>query len=299
MRTIDYWWEMLYDDCVKPHENGDKMMISDTEKILDTLIRHLSDVPDVSAIGISGSKTPLPKAGEGDIDVFIYCDQIPDVEVRRAAIAPLGDQIQVKGMQVFEGGHWGVGDLVLIHGVETWLMYFTRQETILNTEAILNGDHPDKLDNYYYPIGRLGMLKNLTILSDKHGFLATLKERLACYPNELARQLTVHHLDALEDTEDLLRAVGRKDVLFYHFALDLALDHFLQALFALNRVYFPSRKRSFEFVNDFKIKPTNCSEKLLEVIRLGGTPGGIEASYILWQNLVDRLKALESDDYAE
>ncbi len=33
---------------------------------------------EVQSIGISGGKTPLPKAGEGDIDAFIYCDIISE-----------------------------------------------------------------------------------------------------------------------------------------------------------------------------------------------------------------------------
>lgn len=37
--------------------------------------------------------------------------------------------------------------------------------------AILNGDYPDKLDNYYYPVGRCAMLKNINVLYDKNDFL--------------------------------------------------------------------------------------------------------------------------------
>lgn len=84
----------------------------------------------------------------------------------------------------------------------------------------------------------------------------------------------------------------RKDVLFYHFALDLAIDHFLQALFALNKVYFPFRKRSLDIVQNFALKPAYCGERLLEVIRLGGSPADIEQSYALRTNLVGELKNL-------
>lgn len=96
----------------------------------------------------------------------------------------------------------------------------------------------------------------------------------------------------MEDVEDLERAAVRKDVLFYHFALDIALDHFLQALFALNRVYFPSRKRSLELAGNFGLKPEDCSERLLEVIRLGGRPEGISQSYSLWKDIINELGRL-------
>jgi hypothetical protein len=99
-------------------------------------------------------------------------------------------------------------------------------------------------------------------------------------------------LDELKDTEDLERAVVRKDVLFYHFAIDIAIDHFLQSLFAINRAYFPSRKRTLDFIKNFNIKPEGCTEKLLQVIKLGGFTEGIEQSFALWSNMVNELKKL-------
>ena len=263
-----------------------------TEEIVRLLLDSVSTMNEVQSIGISGSKTSFPKAGEGDIDVFIYCDTIPAFEKRKLIIYHMGSLLPEAKFNVFEEGHWGIGDFVLINGVETWLMYFTEKETINDVESILNGDYPDKLDNYYYPIGRCAMLKDISILYDKYSFLSSLKERLSQYPNNLAEKIIQYHLSELEDTEDLERAVSRKDVLFYHFAIDIAIDHFLQALFAINRTYFPSRKRTLNFIRSFNIKPERCEEQLLYVARLGGCEEGIEQSYQIWTNMVSELKNL-------
>lgn len=268
-------------------------MVYETKDIVDALLSNVSALNEVQSIGISGSKA-IPKAGEGDIDIFIYCDVIPSFEKRQAVINQLEDRIQESKINIFEGGHWGTGDFLLINGVETWLMYFTIQDTLADVESILNGDYPDKLDNYYYPVGRIAMLRNINVLCDKSNFLGDLKKRLSSYPDKLRETLIQYHLDKLDDTEDLLRAVTRKDVLFYHFAMDLAIDNFLQALFAVNKTYFPSRKRTLNFIEGFKIKPEKCSEKLLEVVRLGGFAEGIEKSYTIWSGLVDELKELSS-----
>jgi hypothetical protein len=264
----------------------------DTKKIIDLLINSISTIREVQSIGISGIKTPLPKAGEGDIDIFIYCDMIPEVRKRQAVINEMGDLLQKSKVNVFEGGHWGIGDYILINGVETWLMYFTESETLDDVESILNGNYPDKQDNYYYPVGRLAMLKNINVLYDKNDFLYSLKERLSEYPEKLAEILIQYHLNKLKDTEDLERAVIRKDVLFYHFAMDIAIDHFLQALFAINRTYFPSRKRTFDFIKSFSIKPQGCYEKLLEVVKLGSSSEDINLSYVLWENMVNELQKM-------
>ncbi len=263
-----------------------------TEKTLQLLINGISQLKEVQAIGISGSKIEIPKAGEGDIDIFIYCGVIPEIEERRTVVKQLDYLLQEEKINVFEGGHWGTGDFIHINGVETWLMYFTVNETLYDVESILNGDYPDKLDNYYYPVGRCAMLKDISVLYDKDGFLYSLKQELSEYPEKLAGILTQYHLEKLDDTEDLERAVTRKDVLFYHFAVDIAIDHLLQALFAINRTYFPSRKRTLAFINSFNIKPENCGEQLLKVIRLGACTESLDQSYGLWRKVVGELKKL-------
>jgi hypothetical protein len=179
-----------------------------------------------------------------------------------------------------------------VNGLEAWLMYFTQKETETEAESFLKGEHPDKLDNYFYPTGRLSMFNHLLVLYDKNHFLENMKNKVSYYPEQLADILVPYHLNILDDTEDLERASSRKDVMFYHFALDLAIDHFLQALFAMNRTYFPSRKRTLELIDQFMIKPEGCRQKLLEVLKLGGFPEGIQTSYSIWENLVNELKTL-------
>jgi hypothetical protein len=136
------------------------------------------------------------------------------------------------------------------------------------------------------------MLKNINILWDKNKFLNDLKNTLSLYPDKLRKTLIQYHLKKLEDTEDLQRAKARNDVLFYHFALDIAIDHFLQTLFALNETYFPSRKRTLDFIEGFNIKPEGCSEKLLKIIKLGSFSEGISQSFTLWNDMVEELKIL-------
>jgi len=134
------------------------------------------------------------------------------------------------------------------------------------------------------------MWKAMRIFYDPDGFLQSFQQRLAEYPAALAKAVVHHHLDALEDVEDLERAVVRKDVLFYHFALDLALDHFLQALFAMNREYFPSRKRSEIYLRGFKAKPSECEQRLGQVIALGGNAETLGQSYEIWKSLMHDSK---------
>lgn len=260
-----------------------------TQKI-DTLINKISQIPEVRSIGISGGEKPFPNPGEGDIDVFIYCDTIPLEQLRNCILK--ATDIEDPKLNEFKGGHWGIGDFSRVEGVETWLMYFTKEETLSDLGSTLAGESPDKLDNYFYPIGRCEMLRNMWIRYDDGGFLGDLQKQLSVYPEGLADKLTEYHISELDDVEDLERAVKRKDVLFYHFALDIGIDHFLQALFAMNKTFFPSRKRSLQYIKEFTIKPLRCKNLLLKIVQLGSCADTLEESYRLWRNVTEELKSL-------
>lgn len=266
--------------------------MSDISSVFHALIERIAIIPDVQSIGRSGGRALPASPADGDIDVFIYCGAIPQEEARRAALNAMGAALADVKIGAFAGGRWGTGDFAAIGGIETWLMYMTTPEATAEVDSILAGRELDKQNYYFYPTGRLGMLLGMEILCDKTGYLQAIKERLAVYPEELSKKLTEYHLGKLADTEDIERAVARRDVLFYHFALDLALDHFLQTLFAMNRVYFPSRKRSLEYIAKFQIKPENCEARLLEAVRLGGMAEEMGQSYLRFKELVGGIQAL-------
>ena len=270
-------------------------MSNEIETAVKKLINALAHHHSIRAVGMSGGERPFPEPGEGDIDLFVYCTEIPAGIERQEMLMSLREEVEQFEIGQFESGHWGQGDCLSIAGVETWLLYFTVAEARLELEAILSGNYLGRLDSYYYPMGRCAMWKTMRALYDPDGVLQSFRQRLAEYPQALAQAVIDHHLKALEDAEDLERAVRRKDVFFFHFALDLALDHFLQALFARNREYFPSRKRSENYLQNFKIKPAECEQRLHQVFALGGRAETLEQSYEVWNCLIHDLKlAIES-----
>ena len=255
------------------------------------LIKSISGIPEVCAIGKSGGEQ-LPENGESDIDVFVFCETIPSVRARKAAVDALNDIITSCDLSERAGKHWGVCDFVNMRGAEICCMYFTRDQMDGELHSVLTGERLNKEDNYFYPTGRCATFLSMYILCDPHEYIAATKKRLAHYPDELAGQLVEYHLDMLNDMEDIERAVARKDPLFYHFALDLSLDHLLQALFAMNKRYFPSRKRSVEYIGAFEKKPADCEARLLRLISLGGNAESVEQSYEILLSLSHEMNNL-------
>ncbi len=268
-------------------------MVNDIQRTLTSIIEAVASMQEVRAVGQTGEPGKLPSLGESDIDIFVICEASPSREIRRSLYGRFSDQNWIDRCQisVCEGGDWGVGDAFQVQGVDTMLMYFTANEMEEYLDAVLAGRHLDCI-NGFYPVGRCATMQNIQILYERDGYLTHLKEKLATYPLELARQMVGHHLPLAHDLEDFGRAVRRQDVLFYHQVLENGLDHYLLALFSLNRIYFPSRKRTRQMIEKFEIKPQDCTERLLQVVRLGAVPEGIPASYAIWRGLVEDLEGL-------
>ena len=266
-----------------------------TDLVFQQLILAISAVADIRVIGKTGGAA-LPSDGFSDIDLFLFCKQIPSLSERKRLLAPLVPAITVSEYGENEHPHWGLVDSLLINEQEIYLMYFTLDTFKSSISAILRGERTEREANYFYPTGRCASILGMHAFYDPDEFLPRLKAMCAVYPAELQRAIVDNHVGKIDDSEDFQRAIRRADVLFYHATLDLALDHFLQTLFALNRVYFPSRKRSIAYLRDFTIKPDGCETILQRVIELGSHGETLAESYALWHGLCEELDSFISQN---
>ena len=257
------------------------------------LICAVSEINGVLSIGKSGGDK-LPLFNESDIDIFIFCDEIPTTMSRQSALMKLGTVISEMKLSETGGAFWGVCDFVTVADTEVCLMYFTIADMDNDINAVLSGSRLGREREYFYPTGRCATFVSMHILYDMNGYIAGMKEKLAVYPISLSKKLYAFHIGKINNTEDFYRAVEREDVLFYHSTLETALDHFLQALFAVNKCFFPSRKRSLRYIDNFEHKPQSCSEMLLKVIELGAKPETLRQSYEIWSDLCKRLSEISA-----
>ena len=260
-------------------------LLNDTYPLL---INAISKITEVSSIGKSGGYE-LPENDESDIDIYIFCSQIPEIKARQAAIVSLGDAVSKVEYSDFAGRFWGTIDFVNIDNAEICLMYFTESYMNEEIESVLNGSRLDKELGTFYPTGRCATMLSMYGLFDKSRYIAKTKERLSIYPDGLSEKMFKHHIKKANDTESFKRAVSRGDVLFYHEVAEKAIDHYLQALFALNKCFFPSRKRSIQFINNFGIKPPDCAERLLQMVSLGTRQETLSQSHAVWVSLYKEL----------
>lgn len=263
----------------------------DVNKIKDEIVGKLSGLGQIRGIAQTGKLDADLVPGQSDIDIFVLCSRIPSIKERKFLYKEFACVYSSCEMEVCDGGMWGHGDILAIKGIDVMFMYFTVDEMEKYIDEVLCGRHLDSEEGFY-PTGRLSSVEHINILYEEEQVWNQLKIKAGEHSEVLFGKLFVHHTACILDQEDLGRVLLRKEILFYHQVLENAIDHFLQALFALNRVYFPSRKRSEEYIRSFQKKPYRCYERLISIVQGAADRSGIEASVGELKKLTEELKAL-------
>lgn len=250
------------------------MHVIDTK---DRLVSELSHNDMIKGIGQTGDINADLVPGNSDIDIFVLCTTIPTEAERKSAYIKYSKEYTECQMNVCNGGIWGYGDILIIDGIDVMFMYFTIEEMDQYLEEVLLGKHLDRVGGFY-PTGRLASIESINILYESNAVWTSMIDKVKTPPADLFIKLFDYHISNVLDDEDLGRVKLRKEVMFYHSVLENSLDHLLQALFAANHFYFPSRKRSEQYIKEFKNKPNNCYERLLHVIENSISSSTIEKS---------------------
>jgi hypothetical protein len=255
----------------------------------DNLICEISKCKAVKGISQTGDINAKLLPGQSDIDLFVLCTNIPVQKERELIYSVFSDKYSECTMNVCNGGMWGYGDILVFGGIEIMPMYFTVDEMRVYLEETLQGKHLS-MKGGFYPTGRLSSVETINILYEENSAWTDLKEMVNRKPVELFEKLYQYHITRVLNEEDLGRVILRKEVLFYHQVLENSLDHLLQAIFALNHTYFPSRKRMEEYIQRFENKPVNLYVRLLEIIEMSASCDTMEASVSNLKKITREIK---------
>ncbi len=260
----------------------------------DHLIGAIAKCAQVKGVGQTGDINAPLIPGQSDIDLFVLCTAVPSPEERRALYAKAAGAARPE-MEDASGGGWGHGDILTYGGVEIMPMYFTIQEMEGYLVDVLQGKHIEK-EGRFYPSGRLASVETLHVLYEEDEAWTRLVRLVAERPQPLFAKEYEYHIACALDEEDLGRSLLRKEALFYHQVLEEALDHLLQALYAANERYFPSRKRTEKAIASFERKPRDCWARLCRAVEDGARSETIEASVRGLRALIDDTRALGAPD---
>ena len=264
----------------------------------DKLVSMLSASPHVLAIGQTGDLNAPLIPGRSDIDLFVLCDAVPAQEERQALYQPLAGETDSLSMQVCDCRDWGVGDVLVCGGIDIMPMFFTAAHMQRDLDELLGGCRIEK-EGSFYPIGRLSTVETMNVLYETDRAWSRLIDRVRQHPRPLFRAWYASQAGCMVDDEDLGRAQLRREVLFTHQVVEEFLDHFLQALYAVNDCYFPSRKRTERAIAGFSLKPKNCYARLLNLVALAANEATIDAAVTELRALAAELTALGAQIFPE
>lgn len=255
------------------------------------LVAVLSEHKDILGIGQTGDIHAPLIPGKSDIDLFVICKEVPSAKVRQKLYRSLDGHFEKLDMEVCSGGVWGHGDIFIVNGINVMPMYFSIEEMTSYIKEVLDGKHLEK-EGRFYPIGRLASIETLHVLYEVEKSWTDIIDLVKSHPASLFEKWYASEASRIIDEEDLSRAELRHEVLFFHQVVEEFLDHFLQALFAKNNCYFPSRKRTESAIREFEKKPENCYERLLRVVSLGSREESIKEAVEKIRALTEELKEI-------
>lgn len=239
--------------------------MNDIELFKDELISILGKCNKITGIGQTGDINAPLIPGNSDVDLFVLCTSIPSKQEREEFYSNIQKVAFSLQMEVCQGGQWGYGDIMSVDGIDVMPMYFTWQEMSDYLNEILACKHLDK-DGRFYPVGRVASVASMNVLYETDDSWTSLIQRVNRKPDEFFKTWYENEMNQVIDEEDLGRSMLRKEVLFFHQVLENALDHWLQALYAVNYCYFPSRKRTEEAMRGFQFVPKDGYNRLNSII---------------------------------
>jgi hypothetical protein len=118
-----------------------------TDEIFSLFINSVSNINDIQSIGKTGTKE-LPESNESDVDIIIFCDEIPNYETRKTIYNSIENNLDSIRINDYKSKHWGTTGFIFINGLEICLMYFTVIEMKKEIEQILNGERNEKKQSH-------------------------------------------------------------------------------------------------------------------------------------------------------
>jgi predicted nucleotidyltransferase len=246
--------------------------------LLADLVAALKAVPGLRAIGLGGSHARGTQRPDSDLDLGLYYrdGEPPDLAAVQAVAERFSDAAPAVVTGLHEWGPWVNGG-AWIHSTVCKVDFLYRslehvERTIEEAErGIWHHDYDQQPPFGFRSVIYLGETACAVPLHDPEGALARLKARVRTYPPALKQRIIA---DCLWSAEFALAFAGdfarRADVASAAACLARAYHYLVQALYALNEVWFVNDKGATAEIDGFARRPADFSAIAARVL---GHPG--------------------------
>lgn len=207
---------------------------------MDAFFQALSQLPQVEAVALGGSRAGAVYDDHSDYDIYLYCTGPVPEEARRALLSRYCSYVE------YGNRFWELEDNgVFLDGVPFDLLYRSLPDFINQIAAVVEGFQAHN----GYTTCMWHNLRTCKILYDRTGALAAAKARFDVpYPPQLRQAIVERNLRLLRGClpsydGQLRKAVGRKDLVSMNHRAAAFLESYFDILFALNGQTHPGEKR--------------------------------------------------------
>lgn len=245
-------------------------------------------LPEVSAIALGGSRATGKYDEKSDYDLYIYCDSVPDDQVRRAILEETCRYIE-QGNAFWELED----DCTLKDGVDIDILYRDLDGFTAGLHDVVEECHPYN----GYTTCMWHNLLTCKILYDRDGALAGLKERFDIpYPEALRKNIIERGMRLLHGylpsyDGQIMKAAKRGDLVAVNHRAAAYLESYFDVIFALNRMTHPGEKRMTETaLREAAILPKDFSENIDRLLK--GLFTSPEALAEILSTMTENLRAV-------
>lgn len=228
--------------------------------MINELFKELSDIEQVEAIALGGSRSGENYDDKSDYDVYIYSAEFISDECRKAVLEKYCSYMEI-------GNHyWEYEDnCTLKNGIDIDIIYRDLDSFC--------ADVSDVAEKYRarngYTTCMWHNLLNCKIIYDKNGRLARAKERFSVpYPEKLKSNIIERNFSLLSTampaySNQIQKACERRDRVSIIHRTAAFLESYFDILFALNKLTHPGEKRLIELCKQqCKILPNDFEANL-------------------------------------
>ena len=276
------------------------------DEVTAAVARRVGAVEGVAAVVLGGSRARGDADEASDVDLGIFYDPARPLDLARLrALATELDDRHAPDLLTDLGG-WGPwingGGWLTIEAVRVDWLY----RDLAKVSRVFDECEAGRPTVHYQPGYPHGFHSHIYLadahfgrtLVDHDGVFAALKARTASYPSRMREALLRQHVwEAGFMLENAWKPAGRGDTAFVAGCLYRCAACLLQALFALNRRYFPHEKRAVEIAAGFTHAPPRFAETVTEVLAApGASAPALTAQVGRMAALVEATRALAAGE---
>ncbi len=242
-----------------------------SEQLLQNLVELFSELPQVDAVTLGGSRSGAHADALADFDVYVCTGDTIALETRRNIVKELGGASRADlGHDYFGGGdEW----LDAATGRHFDVMYFGLEFFLEQLERPLVRYQP----SLGYSTAFAYTVSRAEILYDPAGRFAALQAiTRAPYPDALRENVVRYNHPILRSTissysAQLKKAVQRDDLVSINHHLAALMASYFDILFAVNRALHPGEKRLVQLAGELPSLPENFAQDVTETLSASGT----------------------------